>query len=225
MKNEKAARHHILNQGSTYPQALEQLALNFWLRNTALSLCRKCTFFFISCVFHILCEESERCLIALVNMQTPTRQSVPKFYLGRKKIPPVSQPASAAHNVLPNPKPVPGSEAIPHSLCQQKSRSLICAHLRSDVPPLRGPRLTQASLPAPRLHLQQVPRPRANQQLPNWKKIKVILLKLSRGESVINKANGLHASARSVTGLTPSGCWQLNLKVCLRNSALPWPKR
>lgn len=59
------------------------------------------------------------------------------------------------HNVLPSPKPVPGSEANPHCLCQQKSRSLICAHLWSDVPPLRGPRLTQASLPALRLHLQQ----------------------------------------------------------------------
>lgn len=105
VKNEKEAWHHGLNQGSAYSQTLEQSALNFCLRNTTLPLCRKCTFFFSSCVFHTFCEEFERCRIALVITQTPTRQSVSKFYFkGKKKNnkpPLVSQPASAVHSVLP----------------------------------------------------------------------------------------------------------------------------
>lgn len=91
----------------------------------------------------------------------------------KKKIHPHFPACVSSAQCTPSPQSVPGSEANPRSLCQQKSQSLICAHLWSDAPPLQGPRLSQAPLPAPRL--PQVPRPRANQRLPKWKKIKVIL--------------------------------------------------
>lgn len=41
---------------------------------------------------------------------------------------------------------------------------------------------------------------------------------------VINEANGPHASSRSVTALSPSGCHYLHLKICFRNVALIWLK-
>ena len=61
----------------------------------------------------------------------------------------------------PGPQPVPGSEANPRCLCQQKSPPRICAHRRSGAMLLLtpGPRLAPASLPAPRPHPQQVPSP------------------------------------------------------------------
>lgn len=123
-------------------------------------------------MFHVFCEEEfERCLIALAN---PNKTKHLKVLLkGEKKIAPHFPACVSSAQCTPSPKSVPGSEANLRSLCQQKSQSLICAHLWSDVPPLQGPWLTQASLPA--LRLQEVPRPRANQRLPNWKKIKVIL--------------------------------------------------
>lgn len=171
----KRSSTSCIKSGQYIFTSFKQLAFNFCLRNTTLPLCRKCTVFFSSCVFHIFCEQFERCLTALIIMQSPTRQSFSKFYLREKKNTPRFPACVSSEQCTPSPKSVPGSEANPRSLCQQKSQSLICAHLWNHVPPLRGPGLTQASLPALRLHLQQVPRPRANQRLPQWKKIKVIL--------------------------------------------------
>lgn len=109
------------------------------------------------------------------NHAKPNKTKFLKVLLKGKKNTPRFPPCVSSEQCTPSPKSVPGSEANPRSLCQQKSQSLICAHLWNHVPPLRGPGLTQASLPALRLHLQQVARPRANQRLPQWKKIKVIL--------------------------------------------------